>query len=155
MRNPLVAFLCPPRAQETPMTDLIQRQLDLPASPAEVWQALTDPAWLESWLADAVLLELWPGGEAQFIVGGRVRTGWVEEVCAPGDEGHEEGAGRLAFWWAQDGEPATRVELALSPLERGTRLRVSETRPLQVLDLVGIPLPGQGGSRFGPALVAA
>jgi uncharacterized protein YndB with AHSA1/START domain len=137
------------------MTDLIERQLDLPASPVEVWQALTDPAWLESWLADVVLLELWPGGEAQFTVGDRVRTGWVEEVSPPRDDDRDAGAGRLAFWWAQDDEPATRVELALSPLPDGTRLRVIETRPLQVLDLVGIPLPGPGGSRFGPALVAA
>ncbi len=36
-----------------------------------------------------------------------------------------------------------------------TRLRIVETRPLEVLDLVGIPLPGHGGARYGPALVAA
>jgi hypothetical protein len=39
--------------------------------------------------------------------------------------------------------------------EETTRLRIVETRPLEVLDLVGMPLPGHGGHRFGPALVAA
>lgn len=137
------------------MTDLIQRELVLPASPEEVWNVLTDPAWLESWLADAVSLELWPGGEAQFTIGDRVLDGWVEEVIPPAGEGEEQAFGRLAFWWAQDGEPASRVELAVSATASGTRLIVVETRPLQVLDLVGVPLPGHGGSRFGPALVAA
>jgi uncharacterized protein YndB with AHSA1/START domain len=140
------------------MADLITRELELPATPEEVWRALTDPAFLESWLADTVLLELWAGGEAVFTVGGRTRTGWVEEVTAPsarqadGDDPHE---GRLAFWWAEDDEPASRVELVIRPSEAGTLLRVVETRPLQVLDLVRIPLPGAGGATYGPALVAA
>jgi uncharacterized protein YndB with AHSA1/START domain len=137
------------------MTDVIHREMDLEASPHEVWAALTDPDWLASWLADAVWLELWPGGEAHFEIGDRVRTGWVEEVVAPLPEDDSAGGGRLAFWWADGDEPASRVELSLEPLESGTRLRVVETRPLQVLDLVGVPLPGQGGRRFGPALVAA
>jgi uncharacterized protein YndB with AHSA1/START domain len=134
------------------MTDLIEREMVFAASPDEVWAALTDPEWLGSWLADAVELELWPGGEARFSLGDSVRTGWVEEISAPPAD---DGDGRLAFWWAEDGEPASRVELSLSPLDAGTRLRVVETRPLQLLDLVGVPLPGQGGRRFGPALVAA
>lgn len=136
------------------MTDRIERELELPASIEDAWRALTDPAWLSAWLADEVSLELRPGGDARFATGDRVRTGWVEEVSAPlpGDDGR---AGRLAFWWGDDGEPASRVELILTALEHGTRLRVSETRPLEVLDLVGVPLPGQGGTRFGPALVAA
>lgn len=74
------------------------------------------------------------------------RHGWVEEVQAPC---------RLAFWWASDDQPATRVELALTQEHQGTRLRVVETRPLEQLDLIAIPLPGDGGRTFGPALVAA
>ncbi len=136
------------------MTDQIERELELPASIEQAWRAMTDPAWLSFWLADEVSLELWPGGDARFETGDRTRTGWVEEVSAPaaGDRG---ASARLAFWWSHDGEPASRVELTLTALEQGTRLRVSETRPLEVLDLVGVPLPGQGGARFGPALVAA
>jgi uncharacterized protein YndB with AHSA1/START domain len=139
------------------MTDLIERELHLPAPAADVWQAITDPAWLSSWLADQVELELRPGGEARFWLGAEFRRGWVEEVSAPeaGEHG-ARGSGRLAFWWARDDEPASRVELVLTPVSEGeTRVRVAETRPLEILDLVGVPLPGHGGLRYGPALVAA
>jgi uncharacterized protein YndB with AHSA1/START domain len=138
------------------MTDRIERELELPASPARVWASLTDPELLALWLADEVSLEPWPGGEARFRTGELIRTGWVEEISAPDADGAESEAGRLIFWWAQDGEPASRVELALSrTADDTTLLRIVETRPLEILDLVGIPLPGHGGARYGPALVAA
>jgi uncharacterized protein YndB with AHSA1/START domain len=139
------------------MADLIERELDLPAPPEAVWQALTDPAWLQEWLADEAELELRPGGDARFRIGEETRAGWVEEVTPPA----QGAAGRLAFWWEADGEPASRVALELAETDDGTRLRVVESRPLDVLDLVGIPLGGLGGlgapdgDRFGPALVAA
>ncbi len=148
------------------MTDRIERELELPAAPGEVWQALTDPDWLSQWLADEVMLDLRPGGEARFRIGDQVRSGWVEEISPPGG-GALPGAGtgsdvvpgaggRLVFWWAQDDEPASRVALTLMPSEDGgTRLRVVEARPLEILDLVGMPLPGLGGATYGPALVAA
>jgi uncharacterized protein YndB with AHSA1/START domain len=133
------------------MTDLIERELALPVAADDVWHAITDPAWLSGWLADRVQLELWPGGEAYFLLGDEVRTGWVEQVAPP-----DSGPGRLAFWWACGEEPASRVELVVTPIaERQTRLRVVETRPLEILDLVGMPIGGPGPTRFGPALVAA
>jgi uncharacterized protein YndB with AHSA1/START domain len=138
------------------MTEQIEREMELPAAPIDVWRALTDPAWLVSWLADEADLELWPGGEARFRIGDDVRVGWVEEVAPPrgGDEpDSDQGAGRLTFWWAVEPEPASRVEIELQPLPGGaTRLRLVETRPLDILDLVGVPLPGHGGARYGPAL---
>jgi uncharacterized protein YndB with AHSA1/START domain len=122
------------------MTDRIERELLLPASPEDVWEAVTGPGWL----AEEVHLDLRPGGDASF---GARKSGWVEEASAPA---------RLAFWWTTDGEPATRVEITIKPeRDSATRLRVVETRPLEVLDLVGMPLPGIGGAWFGPALVAA
>jgi uncharacterized protein YndB with AHSA1/START domain len=124
------------------MSDRIERELLLPASPEDVWQAMTSPGWL----ADEVQLELRPGGDASFRFGEEVKTGWVEEASEPV---------RLAFWWGFDEEPATRVELTLRPEPGATRLRVVETRPLDLLDLVGTPLPGRSGRSFGPALVAA
>jgi uncharacterized protein YndB with AHSA1/START domain len=139
------------------MTDLIERELTLPAPPEAVWEALTDPGWLREWLADEAELELRPGGDARFRIGADTRTGWVEEARPPVDGA----VGRLAFWWEQDGEPASRVVLELTPTADGTRLRVVESRPLDVLDLFGIPLAGPGslgmpdGNRYGPALVAA
>jgi uncharacterized protein YndB with AHSA1/START domain len=124
------------------MAERIERELLIAASVEDVWDAVTG----ESWLADQVLLDLRPGGDAEFRSEREVKTGWVEDVLAPE---------RLAFWWATDGEPATRVELTLTPAEKATLLRVVETRPLELLDLVGTPLPGIGGKTFGPALVAA
>jgi uncharacterized protein YndB with AHSA1/START domain len=139
------------------MTDQIERELSLPGTPADLWPALTDPDWLSAWLADEVWLELQPGGEARFRLGDELREGWVEEVCPP-DPGAEPGTrGRLCFWWQADDDCASRVSLELIAADDGTILRVCEARPLEVLDLVGIPMPGNasGGERYGPALVAS
>jgi uncharacterized protein YndB with AHSA1/START domain len=136
------------------MDDLVQRELELEASPSDAWQALTDPAWLSAWLADEVEIECCPGGEARFRFGEKIRDGWVEEVCPP--DTTKDGRGRFVFWWSRDDEPASRVEFELTPLPDGrTRLRVAETRPLEVLDVVGIPLPGSHSPGAGPVLVAA
>jgi uncharacterized protein YndB with AHSA1/START domain len=125
------------------MSDRIHRELLLPAAPEQVWDVVTGA----DWLADEVHLDLFPGGDAAFRTADGVKTGWVEEASAPA---------RLAFWWATDGDPATRVELTLEPRDDGlTRLRVTETRPLDILDLIGTPLPAAEGRTFGPALVAA
>jgi uncharacterized protein YndB with AHSA1/START domain len=115
--------------------------LDAPAE--EVWLAITG----HGWLAEEVSFDLRPGGDARFCSEHETRTGWVEEALAPS---------RLAFWWSEDDQPASRVELTLDPVQDGgTRLRVVESRPLDVLDLVGTPLRRSGGASFGPALVAA
>jgi uncharacterized protein YndB with AHSA1/START domain len=124
------------------VNDRIEREILVEASPHEVWEAITSAGWL----ADEVSLDLRPGGEATFRSATETKLGWVEDVMAP----HH-----LAFWWAGDEEPATRVELTMLREGEFTRVRVVETRPLDVLDLVGIPLPGSGGSAFGPALLAA
>ena len=125
-----------------------------PASPEDVWEVVTGA----DWLADDVALDLRPGGDASFRSGDELKSGWVEEALSPSRSA--DGAGRLAFWWEADGEPATRVELTLDPARgwdgpEGTRLRIVESRPLEVLDLVGTPLPRTGGVSYGPALVAA
>jgi uncharacterized protein YndB with AHSA1/START domain len=121
----------------------IERDLVLDADVEEVWDAITR----DGWLADEVHLELRPGGDAFFRSAETTKTGWIEEALAPA---------KLAFWWATDDQPASRVELTLAEdPDGGTRLRVVESRPLEVLDLVGIPLSRLGGASYGPALVAA
>jgi uncharacterized protein YndB with AHSA1/START domain len=124
------------------MTDRIERELWLPATPDAVWDAVTS----DGWLADHVRIDLRPGGDARFESSDRDRSGWVEDISIPE---------RLTFWWAEGDEPASRVELRIEERGHGTRLRIVETRPLEVLDLVGMPLPGVGGATYGPALVAA
>jgi uncharacterized protein YndB with AHSA1/START domain len=134
------------------MSDRIERRVELPTTLELAWQAVTDPHWLSLWLADEIHLDPRPGGEARFQIGAETRSGWIEEMSPP----DENGTGRLAFWWALDDEPASRVELTVTAVagER-TLLRVVEARPLDVLDLIGTPLPGHGGTTYGPALVAA
>ncbi len=131
------------------MSDQIQRETWIPAPTDEVWRFVTSG----SWLAEEVILDLRPGGDASFCACEEVKFGWVEdshEPAEPGDRGH------LAFWWAAPGEPASRVELTIDPArEGGSTLTVVETRPLDVLDLIGTPLSGPGGVTYGPALVAA
>jgi uncharacterized protein YndB with AHSA1/START domain len=124
------------------MSERIEREVWLAAPPEAVWEAVIG----DGWLAERVSLDLRPGGEAQFESAGSVRAGWVEDVSAPR---------RLSFWWSDDDEPASRVELRIDADGDSTRLRIVESRPLEVLDLIGVPLPGAGGARFGPALVAA
>jgi uncharacterized protein YndB with AHSA1/START domain len=124
------------------MSERIEREVWLAASAEVVWDAVTS----DGWLAERVSLDLRPGGEAEFESAERVRRGWIEEVSAPS---------RLSFWWSDDEEPASRVEIRIDAREESTRLRIVESRPLEVLDLVGVPLPGTGGATFGPALVAA
>jgi uncharacterized protein YndB with AHSA1/START domain len=57
------------------MTNRIERELELPASPERVWETLTEPDLLAEWLADEVTLDLRPGGEASFCTGGETRAG--------------------------------------------------------------------------------
>jgi Activator of Hsp90 ATPase homolog 1-like protein len=130
------------------MTECVKRELLLPASVQDVWDVITG----DGWLADEVDLELRTGGEAQFHSADEMRSGWIEEVVIP-DEGARRA--RLIFWWAVDGEAASRVELTIEERHELTRVRIVETRPLELLDLVGVPLPGVSGPSFGPALVAA
>lgn len=134
------------------MSERIERRIQLPTPLELVWKSVTDPDWLALWLADEIRLDPRPGGEAHFQIGSEARTGWVEEVSPP----DARGVARLAFWWAVDEEPASRVELTATEIaDDCTILRVVESRPLDVLDLVGTPLPGHGGATYGPALVAA
>jgi uncharacterized protein YndB with AHSA1/START domain len=98
----------------------VTRSVDLDATPAAVWDALTEPALLAEWLADEVEIDPEPGGQIVCrYADGEERRGEVELV---------EEAERLAWsWWREgDGDP-TRVELILDAVAAGTRLTVIET----------------------------
>jgi uncharacterized protein YndB with AHSA1/START domain len=127
------------------MDDSVQREVELPVDCDEAWAAVVEG----DWLGEEASLELAPGGEARFVVDGEERGGWVEEVVP---------LERLVFWW---GDPASRVEVELEPAGAGTRVRVTESRPLEVLAVIGMPLDrgerwdrGERGAA-GPMLLAA
>jgi uncharacterized protein YndB with AHSA1/START domain len=88
----------------------IERTVDLPADADEVWDALTDDEALDAWFGDSDDRE--------------ARRSAVVEEAEPGR--------RLAWtWWPEgDGGDASRVEITLLPLPDGTRLTVTEARPL-------------------------
>jgi len=105
------------------MEPAVERELVLPASPEEVWESLAEPEWLGA----GAHVELRPAGEVR----AGSRTGFVEWADAPRG---------LAFWWSEEGEEATRVEIGLEEVEEGTRVSVIESRPLALLDAVGSDL---------------
>ena len=95
----------------------IERDIVFPASPAEVWEALTEPARLEEWFASEVSLDARPGGEGVFRWGdGDERRAVVREI---------EPEERLVLDWEDDGQ----VVLELEEVDGGTRLHVVETSP--------------------------
>jgi uncharacterized protein YndB with AHSA1/START domain len=96
---------------------MIRKEIVLPASRDEVWEALTEPERLADWFANDVDFDLRPGGGASFRwSNGEERHATVTEV---------DPERRLAFEWDDDGE----VEFTLEDDAAGTRLTVVETTP--------------------------
>jgi len=119
------------------MDELVERELTVPEGVEDVWRSLAQPEWL----GEDASIDLREAGDVR----AGERTGFVEEVEAP----H-----RLAFWWSAPGEEATRVELELAEAEAGTRIRVTESRPLAILDGRDLAIEF-GGSSGGAGPVAA
>jgi uncharacterized protein YndB with AHSA1/START domain len=95
----------------------VTREIVFPASPDEVWQALTDPDRLEEWFANDVELDARPGGAGVF----RWEDGEEQHATVVvADQGE-----RLVLDWDEEGE----VEFVLEEVEDGTRLLVRETSP--------------------------
>ncbi len=127
----------------------VTRQITLETTADDAWQALTERDGLAAWLGEALELELWAGGDLRIrLADGEERSGWVEEV---------EPERRLSFWWSRDDEDATRVELEIEagddPGE--TVVTVTESRPLELLELQAAELEGRGGGApSGPLMLA-
>jgi uncharacterized protein YndB with AHSA1/START domain len=95
----------------------IRREIVLPTTREDAWEALTDPERLEDWFATEVELDLREGGSAVFRWGdGDVRR--AEVVTVEDEE-------RLVFHFEDDG----LVDLRLADDDRGTRVLVRETSP--------------------------
>ena len=95
----------------------IEREIVVPESPDEVWEALTEPDRLEEWFATEAELDARPGGEGVFRWGdGEERRAVVREA---------EEAERLVLDWDDGGE----VVVELQKADGGTLVRVVETAP--------------------------
>jgi uncharacterized protein YndB with AHSA1/START domain len=96
---------------------MIRKEIVLPATRDDVWDALTDVDRLVEWFANDVELDLRPGGGASFRwSNGEERYATVTEV---------EPERRLAFNWEDEGT----VEFTLDDDLDGTRLVVVESSP--------------------------
>ena len=49
------------------MSESVTREIVLPAGAGEVWEAITEPDRMGDWFGAEVHLDLWPGGEAEFV----------------------------------------------------------------------------------------
>lgn len=101
----------------------MEREVELPAPPGEVWPALTEPERLGDWLDADVELDVRPGGAGSFrFPDGEVRRALVR---------HVEDGERLSFvWWtlSPDGiGPASAVTITIEPAGAGSRVRLVET----------------------------
>ena len=95
----------------------IRREIVLPTTREDAWEALTEPERLEEWFATDVELELREGGAAVFRWGdGDVRR--AEVVTVEDEE-------RLVLRFDDEG----LVDVRLADDEDGTRVLVRETSP--------------------------
>jgi uncharacterized protein YndB with AHSA1/START domain len=80
----------------------VRREVDIDASPEEVFEALVTEEGRERWL-----------GEPE-------REVHVESCDAPS---------RLVWWWSSEVDPATRVDFRIVAIPHGTRVIVTESAP--------------------------
>jgi uncharacterized protein YndB with AHSA1/START domain len=106
--------------------DRVERTVEVPVPPEELWAAVADPAALADWFDAEVELEMRPGGSGRFVLAdGGARRVLVHEV---------EPGRHLSFSWWPDNDgrwrltERTTVTMTLEPAPAGTRLRVVESR---------------------------
>lgn len=80
-----------------------RREIEIEASPEEVWEALSTEEGREAWLEDEPEREL---------------------LVETAEEPH-----RLVWWWWTQDAPATRVELLVVAAPAGARVVVVESEP--------------------------
>ncbi|HEX6311937.1 MAG TPA: SRPBCC domain-containing protein [Acidimicrobiia bacterium] len=101
--------------------DPVEREIELDATPEEVWEELADPDRLGEWLGAGVDLDLEPGGTGTFsFPDGGTRRARVVAV---------EAGRMLSFtWWpvAPTVGPPTLVTITIAPRGTGSRLHVRE-----------------------------
>jgi uncharacterized protein YndB with AHSA1/START domain len=89
-------------AQMASEREEVRREIEVDATPEEVWEALITEHGRERWLAE------------------EQREIHIESAQPPE---------RLTWWWASEEQPATRVEFQIVALPRSTRVIVVESAP--------------------------
>ncbi len=108
---------------QTVHLEVVRREVDLPVSPTELWEALTSPEALREWFGADVAWELTEGGLGRFVDDdGTQREARVATV----DPGHHLG---FRWWPAGREDEASDVAYELVEHDDGTRLVVTESRP--------------------------
>src|ERR1700722_10371779 len=109
MCNPRVA-MCQRKEAE-----MLVRQVVIPASAEQLWDALTEPAAVSAWFGSRVEWDLRPGGRAQFVEDDGTRRGGVIDAVQPGRH--------LRFrWWP---ETAVREDAGHDDDDHGDASQVS------------------------------
>lgn len=116
-------------------SEQIERQLVLPAAPAEVWDALTDAAQLSEWFGAEAEMDPRRGGRVDFRFPDGRRRGAVIETFEPERLlilrwlPFEQDAGGVSH-----ARPSTNVRFSLRARDGGTLLSVQESVPVLLPD---------------------
>lgn len=102
----------------------IERSIEVPATPDEVWERIVDGDLSEEWMGARI--EPRRGGTVEVV--GRDMIGTVEEV--------DEARSITWSWRERDGDPS-QVTIDLEPSETGTIVRITE----RLLDFTITGLP--------------
>jgi uncharacterized protein YndB with AHSA1/START domain len=102
-------------AEQTQKRATVRREVEIDASPEEVWQALATEEGREAWLQEPE------------------RDVHVEVVESPR---------RLVWWWVGEDEPATRVEFLVVAAPSGARVVVTESEPAFPLAMLAASFAG-------------
>ena len=103
----------------------VEREIEIAAPPAVVWQYWLDPAQLVRWMGSQATIDARPGGPIRVEYGnGAVMSGAIVELDAPR---------RLVFTWGWE-DPAevvrpggSTVEVTFLEVPGGTRVRIRHT----------------------------
>jgi uncharacterized protein YndB with AHSA1/START domain len=105
--------------------DRIERTIELPQRPEQVWAALTTAEGLSGWFGTVAEIDLRPGADFDLRFEKEEFTAHLRVAAV-------EPPRRFAYTWGlitlpQDDPRRTFVEFLLEPNEGGTRLTVTET----------------------------
>jgi uncharacterized protein YndB with AHSA1/START domain len=100
-----------PTQEQTTQERAARTEVEIEASPEQVWEALVTDEGRETWLQE-------PDREVH-----------VEVVQAPS---------RLVWWWGGEHEPATRVEFEIVAVPAGARVVVTESEPAFPISLLAM-----------------